>query len=71
MDHLAARLGLAAEAVAVTRVEPAEWRPSENAQGTEQGLDIWLIGGGRSYRYRSPLSGAAPSPKPTPMPDVT
>lgn len=66
MQHLATRLGVAVESVAVTRVEKAEWRAGADDPRTRHGLEIWLIGGGRSFRYRASDSGL-----PTPLGDAS
>jgi hypothetical protein len=60
---LTARLGQPEAAVAATRVAEVEWWP-ETAAGTppgpRRGLEVWLLAGGRTYRYRVELTGGAP-----------
>jgi hypothetical protein len=50
MADLAARSGLPPASVAPTRVEEAEWL---EAGERRRGLEIWLLGAGRSHRYRA------------------
>ena len=66
MNHLAERLGVGREAVAVTRVEKLNWRGQEGDPCIHEGLEIWLIGAGKSYRYRAGLSSASPALLPEP-----
>lgn len=53
MAHLAVRLGVPRSAVAVTRAD-------DDGAGSPGTLDVWLMAGGRSYRYVVGPSGALP-----------
>ena len=57
---LASRLDTAEPAVTVTRVQEAEWGGEQAGQGVE----IWLMAAGRTYRYRAILGGGAPLVEP-------
>jgi hypothetical protein len=51
------RLKSPREAIAVTRVEEAEWSATGFAPGI-RGLEIWLLARARTYRYRAvPAAG--------------
>jgi hypothetical protein len=56
--HLSAEAGLAASAVAVTRMEPL---PADSGAGA---FDVWLLAGGRTHRYRVHRDGSAVAPEP-------
>ena len=60
LAHLAGSLSVAPPAVTVTRVQEAEW--SRDPDG--KGLEIWLMSGGRTYRYRAGLSPDNPLVEP-------
>jgi|GEM_PF-3829191 len=51
MAHLAVRLDVPRTAVAVTRAD-------DHGAGSPGALDVWLMAGGRSYRYVVGPSGA-------------
>jgi hypothetical protein len=58
MADLVDRTGKPAHAVAAARVEPARWLDHDGA--VVQGLSIWLVTGGRTYKYRGdPGAGTA------------
>lgn len=60
MAHLVDRLGVVPAAVAATRVEEGAW----TAPGGETvgGLEIWLMAGGATYRYRAAGPDMVPEP---------
>lgn len=54
LAHLAARLGVPRTAVAVTRAD-------DGGTGSPAALDLWLMAGGRTYRYVVGPAGALPA----------
>ena len=60
MEHLAGCLSVAPPAVTVTRVHEAAWTGDPEGRG----LEIWLMAGGRTYRYRAGLSPEDPRVEP-------
>ena len=60
MADLAARMGKPLFTVAATRVEQVRWL---DASGTDvSGLSIWLMTGGRTFKYRGDVTGGTAEP---------
>lgn len=53
MEDLTSRLELPLHSVTVTRVDASEWSQAGHAEDPGRGLEIWLMAGGRTYRYRA------------------
>jgi hypothetical protein len=60
MAHLSARRGVPGESVAPARVEEAAWRGPGGE--TVHGLEIWLVAGGATWRYRAAGEAFVPEP---------